>query len=112
MYTAIENEFRNFQIDSFKTISKEEYQRLLNEKYEGFIDCKERPINVMVAVLHHCEVCQKSFYNRAENMLGNAVERQHHCFITVTGVDSESNKVRTRRLAGIEERKDMLRDSW
>lgn len=112
MYTEIENEISSYEVASFTTISKEEYQQLLNDKYEGFIAVKERPINVMVAVLHHCEVCQKSFYNRAENMLGNAVERQHHCFITVTGVDSESDKVRTRRLAGIEERKDMLRDSW
>lgn len=112
MYTEIENEISSYEVASFTTISKEEYQQLLNDKYEGFIAIKERPINVMVAVLHHCEVCQKSFYNRAENMLGNAVERQHHCFITVTGVDSESDKVRTRRLAGIEERKDMLRDSW
>ncbi|MEH7593842.1 MULTISPECIES: hypothetical protein [Bacillus cereus group] len=79
MYTAIENEFRNFQIDSFKTISKEEYQQLLNDKYEGFITVKERPINVMVAVLHHCKVCQKSFYSRAENILGNVLERRHHC---------------------------------
>ncbi|WP_242476390.1 hypothetical protein [Bacillus cereus] len=79
MYTEFENEIRSYEVDSFKTISKAEYQQLLNDKYEGFITVKERPINVMVAVLHHCEVCQKSFYNRAENMLGNAVERQHDC---------------------------------
>ncbi|MGG0458445.1 hypothetical protein [Bacillus mycoides] len=109
MYTEFENEIRSYEVASFTAISKEEYQQLLNDKYEGVITVKERPINVMIAVLHHCEVCQKSFYNRAENMLGGVIERQHHCFVAVTGLDGESDKVRKRRLADIEARKHGLR---
>lgn len=96
-------------IDSFKTISKAEYQQLLNEKYEGFITVKERPINVMVAVPHECSICGKVFYNRAVNMLGNEEVLQHHCFLNLTGLDSESDKVRQRRLAEIEKIKIKLR---
>lgn len=110
MYTQIENEFRSFEIDSFKTLSIEDYQQLLNDKYEGFIECKERPINVMVAVKHECSICGKEFYNRAVNMLGGNEELQHHCFLNLTGLDSESDKVRQRRLAEIEKIKVKLRE--
>ncbi|HFJ9286810.1 TPA: hypothetical protein ACGW44_004752 [Bacillus toyonensis] len=79
MYTEFEKEISSYKVDSFKTLSIEEYQQLLNGKYEGFIDCKERPINVMVAVKHECSICGKEFYNRVANMLGGVVERQHHC---------------------------------
>ncbi|MEG3529141.1 hypothetical protein V4483_15555 [Bacillus paranthracis] len=78
-HAEVENEINNYRIDSFKTLSIEEYQQLLNGKYEGFITVKERPINVMAAVKHECYICGKVFYNRAANMLGSAVERQHRC---------------------------------
>lgn len=101
------NRGNNMCIDSFKTISKAEYQQLLNEKYEGFITVKERPINVMAAVPHECSICGKEFYNRAVNMLGNEEVLQHQCFLTTTS--TESDKVRTRRLAEIEKIKKKLR---
>ncbi|WP_410981464.1 hypothetical protein [Bacillus pacificus] len=109
MYTTIEKEINSYEVASFITISKEEYQQLLNEKYQGFIDCKERPINVMVAVKHECSICGKVFYNRAANMLEGNEELQHHCFLNLTGLDSESDKVRQRRLAEIEKIKIKLR---
>ncbi|KLA27755.1 hypothetical protein H7U08_06995 [Bacillus cereus] len=111
MYTEIENEFRNFEIDSFKTLAIEEYQQLLDEKYEGFITIRERPINVMAAVKHECCICEKKFYNRPANMLGDVEVLQHNCFLSLTGLDSESDKVRTKRLADMKARKDVLRDS-
>ncbi|OFC92719.1 hypothetical protein BTGOE5_53420 [Bacillus thuringiensis] len=109
MYTELENEFRSFEIDSFTTISKEEYQQLLNEKYEGFIAVKVRPFNVMVAVPHECSICGKGFYNRAVNMLGNEEGLHHQCFLKLSGGDGESDKVRQRRLAEIEKIKGKLR---
>ncbi|HDR7461840.1 TPA: hypothetical protein QCX54_000336 [Bacillus toyonensis] len=111
MYTEIENEFRSFEIASFTTISKEEYQQLLNEKYEGFITVNQRPINVMVAVPHECRICGKGFYNRAGNMLGNAEELHHQCFLMFSGgSNSESDKVRKKRLVEIEKVKGKLRE--
>ncbi|MGR5920901.1 hypothetical protein ACT7DD_14330 [Bacillus paranthracis] len=109
MYTTIEKEINSYEVASFTNISKEEYQQLLNDKYEGFINCKESPINVMVAVKHECNICSKSFYNRAANMLGDNEVLQHHCFLNLTGLDSESDKVRQRRLAEIEKIKIKLR---
>lgn len=110
MYTVIENEFRSYEINSFTTISKEEYQQLLNEKYEGFIAVKERPINGMAAVKHECSICSKTFYNRAANMLGDNEVLQHNCFLSLRGrPDNESEKVRNRRLAEIEKIKVKLR---
>ncbi|AXY07617.1 hypothetical protein CUC43_12515 [Bacillus thuringiensis LM1212] len=108
MYTEFENEIRNYKVASFTTISKEEYQQLLNEKYEGFITVEGRPFNVMVIVPHECSICGKKFYNRAANMLGNAEELHHQCFVTLTGGDSESDKVRKKRLAEIERIKGKL----
>ncbi|EJS52244.1 hypothetical protein ICG_04190 [Bacillus cereus BAG1X1-3] len=78
-HAEVENEINNYRVDSFKTLSIEEYQQLLNEKYRGFIVVNERPINVMAAVKHECRICGKEFYNRVANMLGGVVERQHHC---------------------------------
>ncbi|KXY11500.1 hypothetical protein [Bacillus sp. FSL K6-0067] len=106
MYTEVEKEISSYEVASFKTISKEEYQQLLNEKYEGFIECRESPINVMVAVKHECSICGKVFYNRAVNMLGEVEELQHHCFVTMV---VESDKIRKRRLADIEKIKNKLR---
>ena len=109
MYTEIEKEISSYEVDSFKTLSIGEYQQLLNGKYEDFIAVKERPINVMVVVKHECSICGKVFYNRAANMLGGNEELQHHCFLNLTGLDSESDKVRQRRLAEIEKIKIKLR---
>ncbi|EPZ0458076.1 hypothetical protein [Bacillus cereus group sp. BfR-BA-01489] len=110
MYTEVEKQINSYKVDSFKTISKVEYQQLLNEKYEGFILVGESPINVMVAVKHECSICGKEFYNRAVNMLGGNEVLQHHCFLNLTGLDSESDKVRQRRLAEIEKIKVKLRE--
>ncbi|KMP79953.1 hypothetical protein ACU8Z2_03290 [Bacillus paranthracis] len=109
MYTTIEKEINSYEVASFKTISKEEYQQLLNDKYEGFIAVKERPINVMAAVKHECCICGKEFYNKAVNMLGNAEELHHHCFLVFNGSNSESDKVRKKRLEEIEKVKNKLR---
>lgn len=110
MYTEFENEMRSFKVDSFTTLSKEEYQNALNEKYEGFITVERRPINVMVAVPHECRICGKVFYNRAVNMLGDDKEFQHQCFLVFKGgISSESDKVSRRRLAEIENIKNKLR---
>ncbi|MFB5574190.1 hypothetical protein [Bacillus paranthracis] len=109
MYTEFEKEISSYKVDSFKTLSIEEYQQLLNEKYEGFILVDDRPINVMVAVKHECSICGKVFYNRAVNMLGEVEGLQHHCFLTLTGLDGESDKVRKKRLADIEKIKNKLR---
>lgn len=108
MYTEFEKEINSYKVDSFKTLSIEEYQQLLDKQYE-FITVGERPINVMVAVKHECCICGKEFYNRAVNMLGNEEVLQHHCFLNLTGLDSESDKVRQRRLAEIEKIKIKLR---
>ncbi|HDR7643848.1 hypothetical protein [Bacillus mycoides] len=109
MYTDVEKEISSYKVASFKTISKDEYQQLLNGKYEGFITAKERPINVMAAVPHECRICGKDFYNRAVNMLGDVEVLQHNCFLSLTGLDSESDKVRKKRLAEIEKVKSKLR---
>ncbi|PRT02978.1 hypothetical protein C6356_23990 [Bacillus wiedmannii] len=106
MCTELEKEISSYKVDSFKTLSIEEYQQLLNGKYEGFVTVKERPINVMVAVKHECSICGKVFYNRAVNMLGEVEELQHHCFVTMV---VESDKVRKKRLAEIEKIKIKLR---
>lgn len=108
MCIEFENKINSYEVDSFTTISKEEYQQLLNEKYEGFITVKERPINVMVAVKHECCICGKEFYSRAVNMLGDDEMLQHQCFLTMAGTESE--KVRKRRLAEIEKIKVKLRE--
>lgn len=79
MCTEYENKISSYEVDSFATISKEEYQQLLNDKYEGFIVVEERPFNVIVAVKHECSICGKVFYNRAVNMLGEDEERHHNC---------------------------------
>lgn len=109
MYTEFEKEISSYKVDSFKTLSIEEYQQLLDKQYE-FITVEERPINVMVAVKHECRICGKVFYNRAVNMLGEVEELQHHCFLTLTGLDGEHPKVRKRRLADIEKVKGKLRE--
>ncbi|MBH0357249.1 hypothetical protein [Bacillus toyonensis] len=110
MCTEYENKISSYEVDSFATISKEEYQQLLNDKYEGFITVEGRPINVMVAVPHECRICGKGFYNRAVNMLGNAEELHHQCFLMFSGgSNSESDKVRKKRLAEIEKVKGKLR---
>ncbi|PEP59966.1 MULTISPECIES: hypothetical protein [Bacillus] len=106
MYTEVEKQINSYKVDSFKTIDKEEYQQLFDDKYEGFITIKERPINVIVAVKHECRICGKVFYNRAVNMLGEVEELQHHCFVTMV---VESDKIRKRRLADIEKIKNKLR---
>ncbi|MBG9645704.1 hypothetical protein ABE07_21295 [Bacillus thuringiensis] len=109
-HAEVENEINNYRVDSFKTLSIEEYQQLLNEKYRGFIVVNERPINVMAAVKHECRICGKGFYNRAVNMLGNAEELHHQCFLMFSGgSNSESDKVRKKRLAEIEKVKGKLR---
>ncbi|OXB95536.1 MULTISPECIES: hypothetical protein [Bacillus] len=110
MYTEFENEIRSYEVASFKTLSIEEYQQLLNDKYERFITVEWRPFNVMVAVPHECRICGKVFYNRALNMLGNAEELQHQCFSVFKGSNSESEKVRKRRLAEIEKVKQKLKN--
>ncbi|MGG2934663.1 hypothetical protein ABEO66_11060 [Bacillus pacificus] len=110
MYTEVEKEISSYEVASFITISKEEYQQLLNDKYEGFIECGESPINVMVAVKHECSICGKAFYNRAVNMLGNVEELHHQCFLMFSGgSNNESDKVRKKRLAEIEKVKRKLR---
>ncbi|HDR7386502.1 TPA: hypothetical protein QCX24_005907 [Bacillus toyonensis] len=106
MYTEFEKEISSYKVDSFKTLSIEEYQQLLNEKYEGFILVDDRPINVMVAVKHECLICGKVFYNRAVNMLGDDEVLEHQCFVTMV---VESDKIRQRRLADIEKIKNKLR---
>lgn len=110
MYTEFEKEIRSYEVASFTTISKGEYQQLLNEKYEGFIVVEERPINVIVAVKHECSICGRVFYNRAVNMLGEDEELQHKCFFAFNGGGTtESEKICTRRLADIEKVKNKLR---
>ncbi|MGF2621959.1 hypothetical protein [Bacillus cereus] len=110
MYTEFENEIRSYEVASFKTLSIEEYQQLLNDKYERFITVEWRPFNVMVAVPHECRICGKVFYNRALNMLGNTKELQHQCFFAFSGGSNiESDKVRKRRLEEIEKVKNKLR---